>query len=323
MPMLYGVSLRQLEYFLAIADEGSLSHAAAKLHIAQPSLSQQLRALERRAGGPLFERLSRGMRLTPAGRAFLPHARAAVRAAERAYAVSRAVAAGEAGEVEIATVSSIASGILPPVLRRWHGELADSAVRLHEFHHRSLLEQQVREGLGDLAVGPRPLAWDGPVLSLGHEEFVVVLPPGAGSAHHADGVSLLDLADRPWVMFGQEHGLDDLVRAACAKEGFQPVPAVRTWQVDAAARLAAAGVGPALLPDNALPAGLDADVRPARPRLFRELTCYLRGEPQGLAREFAALLRRTPLGLVESRPEGAEALGVEPGQVRSPGRGSG
>ncbi|WP_435242059.1 LysR family transcriptional regulator [Streptomyces cucumeris] len=309
------MSLRKFEYFLAIAEEGSLSQAAAKLHIAQPSLSQQLRALERHVGGPLFERLSRGMRLTPTGRAFLPHARAAVRSADRSYGVARAVATGDAGEIEIATVSSIAAGILPQVLRTWHERRAGSAVRLHEFHHRNLLEQQVRDGLGDLAIGPRPSSWDGPVLSLGHEEFVVVLP-GTAAARPPGGVALGDLADRDWVLFGQEHGLNDLVHAACTLEGFQPAPAVRTWQVDAAARLAAAGVGPALLPDNALPAGLDAVVRPARPRLFRELTCYLRSEPQGLVREFVALLRQSPLGLRDHRPEGGRAIGLAPTDAR-------
>ncbi|GGY12089.1 LysR family transcriptional regulator [Streptomyces anandii] len=295
------MSLRQFEYFVAVAEEGSLSRAAARLCVAQPSLSQQLKALERRVGGALFERLPRGMQLTPAGRAFLPEALATLRGAERAYRSARAAVTGESAELHIATVSSVAAGVLPDVIRSWHDQHPQCPVRLEEFSHRDLLEEQVRNGLGDLAIGPRPRAWDGPVLSLGHEEFVIVLPynhplldenpqnPGTP----ATAVDLHALAGEAWVLFGQGHGLNDLIAGYCSSQGFRPMPAVRTWQVDAAARLAAAGVGPALLPDNAVPAGLDAAVLPCRPKRFRELTCYLRSQPHGLVHRFLTLLQDT------------------------------
>ncbi|MHA6764849.1 LysR family transcriptional regulator [Streptacidiphilus sp. PAMC 29251] len=292
------MSLRQFEYFVAVVEEGSLSRAAARLLVAQPSLSQQLKALEQRVGGALFERLPRGMQLTPAGRAFLPEALATLRGAERAYRAARAAVSGESAELHIATVSSIAAGVLPDVIRSWHDQYAQCPIRLEEFSHRDPMEEQVRNGLADLAVGPRPRGWDGPIFSLGYEEFVVVLPrshplvrdnPGAPDA----GIELRALADQSWVLFGQGHGLNDLIGGYCASEGFRPTPAVRTWQVDAAARLAAAGVGPALLPDNAVPPGLDAAVLSCRPRRFRELTCYLRSEPHGLVQRFLTLLQDT------------------------------
>ncbi|MFI6661148.1 LysR substrate-binding domain-containing protein [Streptomyces sp. NPDC050523] len=290
------MSLRQFEYFVAVAEEGSLSRAAARLSVAQPSLSQQLKALERRVGGALFERLPRGMQLTPAGRAFLPEALATLRGAERAYRSARAAVSGESAELHIATVSSVAAGVMPDAIRSWHDQHAQCPVRLEEFSHRDLMEEQVRNGLGDLAVGPRPRAWDGPVLSLGYEEFVVVLPNGhpllsEGSGTPPTAIELRSLADRGWVLFGQGHGLNDLIGGYCSSEGFRPTPAVRTWQVDAAARLAAAGVGPALLPDNAVPAGLDAVILSCRPKRFRELTCYLRSEPHGLVQRFLTLLQ--------------------------------
>jgi len=72
------LTLRQLEYFVAIVDEGSFTRAAEALHVTQPGLSHQFQALEREVGGPLLERLPRSVRLTPAGRAMLPHARAAI-----------------------------------------------------------------------------------------------------------------------------------------------------------------------------------------------------------------------------------------------------
>jgi DNA-binding transcriptional LysR family regulator len=84
-------SLRQLEYFIAVVDEGSFTGAAARLHVSQPGLSHQILALERAFGGPLLERLNRGVRLTPAGRIALPHARASLAHAERARQADLAV----------------------------------------------------------------------------------------------------------------------------------------------------------------------------------------------------------------------------------------
>lgn len=69
------MNLRQLQYFVTVVDEGNFTSAAKRLYVAQPSLSKQIAALEKELGGPLIERLHRGIRLTPSGRAFLPEAR--------------------------------------------------------------------------------------------------------------------------------------------------------------------------------------------------------------------------------------------------------
>jgi DNA-binding transcriptional LysR family regulator len=79
------MNLRQLRYFMAIADQGSFTRAAEQLLVAQPSLSQQIKSLEQDIGGPLLERLPTGVRLTAAGKALLPEARAAVAHAECAW----------------------------------------------------------------------------------------------------------------------------------------------------------------------------------------------------------------------------------------------
>src|SRR5262245_2777592 len=114
------MNLRQLVCFLAVAEEGSFTKGAERVGIAQPSLSQQIRGLETELGGQLIERLPRGISLTPAGRAFLPEARTAVQAAERAARSARATLGVDAGELGVATVRSIAIGILPTTLQRWH-----------------------------------------------------------------------------------------------------------------------------------------------------------------------------------------------------------
>ena len=91
------MNLRQLRYILAIADEGSFTRAAERLFVAQPSLSQQIKSLERELGGPLLERLPKGIRLTAAGKAFVPEARAAVAHAERATRDARSALGSRPG----------------------------------------------------------------------------------------------------------------------------------------------------------------------------------------------------------------------------------
>src|SRR5262249_3421837 len=111
------LTLRPLLYVLTIVDEGSFTRAAQRLYVAQPSLSKQLIALETELGVPLVERMHRSIRLTPAGRAFLPEARAATMSAERARRAARMAHDLEAGEIEVATVLSIAIGLLPGSIR--------------------------------------------------------------------------------------------------------------------------------------------------------------------------------------------------------------
>src|SRR6476469_10066728 len=101
-----GAPLRQLEYFLAIAEEGSFSRAAERLLVAQPSLSQQIGVLEAELGGTLLERMPRGVRLTMAGQNFLPEARAAISHANRARRAVRTALGLQAGRLEIASLTS-------------------------------------------------------------------------------------------------------------------------------------------------------------------------------------------------------------------------
>ena len=260
------MTLRQLEYLVTVIDEGSFGRAALALYVSQPTLSSQVRALEDEIGGPLLERLPRGVRPTPTGEAMLPAARAALAAAARARRSARMVLGLEAGELEIATVGAVALGLLPPVLRRWRTRHRARTVRLHEHRDGVTLADAVAQGGPDLGIGPRPPEWTGPIEALGWEEFVVVLPPGDPLRDTEGPIVLAEMARRDWVLFERDHGLGWIIEAICATAGFTPAAAVRTAQISGAPALAAAGLGPALVPLNIVPgpaAPLGATARPA------------------------------------------------------------
>jgi DNA-binding transcriptional LysR family regulator len=289
------MNLRQLEYFVAIAEQGSLTHAAERLLVSQPSLSQQIRTLEAELGGALLERLPRGVRLTAAGQELLGEARATLAHAERARRTVRQALELEVGQLEVAVTSSAALGTLPAVLRDWQSRHPSLEVSLLEFAHRRGLEEAARDGAGDLAVGAQPEMWSGPVQQLGWEELVLVLPDGDALLKR-DAVPLELLADRRWVHYARSAGLSEVVDLCCAAAGFAPRVAVRTSQVAAAPPFAAAGIGPALVPEHIVPAALGRLVRPASPRPVRAICAFVRDQWTPLTQAFLDTLLSFPWG---------------------------
>lgn len=306
------MSLRQMEYFLTVVEESSFTRAAEHLHVTQPALSHQIKALERTVGGPLLERLPRGVRLTAMGRAFLPHAERSVRSAAQARRAARAAAGAQGGELHIATVHAIAVGILPDVFARWRAVHPRVALVLHEYATTEALEEQIERGTADLAVGPPPARWSGPVVPIGAEDIVLVVPfddPLAGRA----SVRLQELADRFWVRCAMEAVVEGrpFLDWACARAGFTPRTAVRTEHTSTAVRMAAAGVGVATAPAHVVrgAVGEDCALLTVDPAWRRELAVFSRVGLTGAAAAFTELLadvRRT-----------GEAAPVSPGWPRA------
>jgi DNA-binding transcriptional LysR family regulator len=300
------MNLRQLACFVAVADERSFTRAARRIGLAQPSLSQHIRALEEELGGALFERLPRGVVLSPAGRSLLPEARTAVRAVERGRQDARAALALESGELEIATVLSMAVGLLPQYIRTWHEAHPNVGIRLHEFRHRTLLEEAVEQGVADFAIGPLPLrSWDGPLETVAWEEFLIVVPPGDPLAGRR-AIRVAELADREWVLYHADHGLAGIVDEVCRRAGFSPRGTVRTSQAEGAARIASAGLGPALVPNNIVLPGIEGAVLHLKPPVIRDIAAYARTEWSPTSAAFVELLRTEQ----KARPRGAESVHI-------------
>ncbi|HZU19887.1 MAG TPA: LysR family transcriptional regulator [Gaiellaceae bacterium] len=285
------MNFRQLECFVAVVDEGSFTRGARRVGISQPSLSQHIRALEQELEGPVFNRLPRGVSLTPAGRTLLPEARTAVRALERGLRGARSTLAVEGGELEIATVLSMAVGVLPRYIGTWHELHPNVSIRLHEFRHRSLLEDAVEQGIADFALGPMPVRrWDGPLEMVGWEEFVLVVPLRDPLARRRS-VRLEQLHDRQWVLYHPDHGLAGIVESLCRGAGYSPRGTVRTSQAEGAVRLAAAGLGIALVPDNIVVPGIECEVLRFDPRVVRDVAVYSRVPLSPTAAAFVDVVR--------------------------------
>ncbi|MFC0599093.1 LysR family transcriptional regulator [Streptomyces palmae] len=285
------MSLRQMEYLVAVVETASFTRAAESLNVTQSALSHQIKALEREVGGPLLERLPRGVGLTPMGRAFLPHAELAVRSAGQARRAARAAAGAVGGELRVAGVHAVAVGVLPPVFARWRRERPEVSLVLHEYATTEELRECMERGVADVALGPRPKEWRGPVVSLGEEEIMVIVPPddplvGRGA------VRLAELADREWVRCELEpvvHG-QAWLDWACGQEGFIPRTGVRTEHSSTAVRMAAVGAGIVASPTH-VAAGVDCATVPLDPPWRRELTAFSRVELTGAAAAFVELLR--------------------------------
>ena len=287
------VSLRQFEYFVTVVDEGSFTRAAEKLHVSQPGLSHQLRSLESELGGPLFERLPKKVRLTPAGRAALPHARASIAHADRVAHTARRSSGAISGELHVGTLYSLSVGLLPGPLAELRKEYPGFQAHLVEFQHTDELVAAMEAGNADVAVGPVPMEWQGPVTSIGSEEFVLI---GAKTSVLADlgaQVPISALKDETWVHFTRASGLCEILDRALRAADVEPAIAVRTEQAPSALNLARAGLGLTLVPRNVVPDGFDGIVASVLPPITRDLAVYTRVKPDPITKAFVNAFTRT------------------------------
>ncbi|WP_028923546.1 LysR family transcriptional regulator [Pseudonocardia acaciae] len=284
------MELRQLLYFVTVADELHFGRAAERLHIVQPAVSQQIRRLERELGVELFDRSPRRVRLTAAGERFLPEARATLAAAERARAV--AAEHGEPGALRLGTSEGLGDH-LDRVLGRLAALAPELTVRLGYTRTQARLDQ-VRDGQLDAAFVRGIEHSPGLRLEpIWEDRLLVALPADHGLAGGAH-VDLADLAGLPLRLVERRLNppLVDRVLTACQDRGFSPTmapPADRLQNT-----LALVGVG---TPSWTLAYEAQARVlrgprvafRPSRPPI--SITSYLAVPEEGHPRWLDPLLR--------------------------------
>ncbi|MEU7558331.1 LysR family transcriptional regulator [Streptomyces eurythermus] len=165
---------QQLEYFLAVAEHGSLGHAAVAAGVSQPSLSQALGTLEKEMGAALVRRVRRGAVLTPAGRAFVPHARLLLRELRRTGEVT----GGPAGELDLVTTPVLAVDPCAPLLGRFRGLHPEVRVRVQVTDRDTEVPGMLADGRAEVGLVYLPLDTDGIVVRpLAEHEIMAVFPP--------------------------------------------------------------------------------------------------------------------------------------------------
>jgi DNA-binding transcriptional LysR family regulator len=281
---------RKLELFLAIADEGSLTAAADRMHVAQPSASQALQTIEREYGVELFRRTGRRLEPTAAGEALVAPARDAIQALRAAADAVRAVAHLEQGTLRLAALSTLASDPLAELIGSFRREHTGITIRVDEPEGVAALTKLVRQGACELALVHLPVAGRDLVsVSLGTQHLVLVFPPGSP----ADGTPLPvgALAATPLVVAPLGTSTRTLLDQLLAGAGVEPSIAVETAAREAVIPLVLAGAGAALLPRSiaADARKRGAVVREPRPRVRREIGLIHR--PGGLSTAGAAFVR--------------------------------
>ena len=269
------MSLRQYEYALAVAEQGSVTAAAELLRVAQPSVSQQIRGLERELGVKLFDRTPTGLVPTMVGRAFLREAEVAVNAARRARATARAGADEVVGELVVAVQMGFGTRQLPGALGALRRRFPRLEVTVFEEPSSAELDRLCRRGVLNLALMAACDQSPADAHHLGDEEFVVVL--GAGHRQLASArVELRDLEGEPWVRFDRDSALDAVLLAVLRDNKLTPTTVARVSQTATAVRWAADGLGVTLVPASAVPPGYEHLVRPVSPAVPQPVIAVLR-----------------------------------------------
>ncbi len=247
------MKLRHLSYFIAVAEQLSFSKAAEGLRVAQPAISQQIRALERELGAQLFDRVGKRVSLTEAGRALLPHARqiiAAVEAAENEVHERNSLTRGTAS---LGAPPTVSTHLLPDQLLRFKRKHPGLEVTLREAGTETLL-QLIEVGQLDLAIVAADRLPDiVESVPLLEEEYVLAV-----SAQHPlrraarKMVRLADLAAEAFILFPEGYRLREVTLSACRRAGFEPKVALDGGAMQSALEFVAAGLGVALMPELAL-----------------------------------------------------------------------
>lgn len=245
------MEFHQLRYVCAIAETGSFSRAAEHCHVTQPSLSQQVLKLEHDLGAKLFDRLGRSVRLTEAGRAFLPHARSVLHQMEAARTGVADKSTDVHGTVAAGVIPTITPYLMPGYAARFARQYPEARLRIVE-DTTPLLVEGLRNLSIDLAVLALPLRHrEFELFPLRTEPLFAVLPkdhPRAG----AKSLALKDLRGESFVMLRDGHCFRGLSISVCARARVAPRIAFESDQFSSLLGMVAAGVGVTLVPEMAI-----------------------------------------------------------------------
>ena len=258
-----GMELSQLRYFLKVAERQNFTRASEDLGITQPALSRSIAKLEVELGQPIFERQSRNVALTDAGRLFQSRAEQIMALVDDT--LTELTDNGETGRVRVGAIPTIAPFFLPTVLRDFHDRFPLAKVVVFEETTDKLL-QRCKQGEVDVAVIAAPVSTQYlESESLFDEELLLVLPASHPLVKQQQ-IALSDLRDYPFVLLDETHCLSETTVSFCRQRSFQPLTVEHTSQLATVGELVALGHGVSLIPQMAR--HLDTSSR----RVYRSVT---------------------------------------------------
>ncbi len=291
-----GVQLHQVEGFLEVARRGSVSRAAEALFITQPTLTARLHGLERELGARLFLRTPRGMRLTEAGRAWVPFAERAMRALVDGRDVLDQVVSASAGHLMIASAPAVSTYLLPILLEKFVAAHPRVEVSVRTGHSEDIvalvLRDEVQVGLGRAIQNPelelRPFH---------REELVLVCAPDHPFTKRR-GITMAEVTDEKLIMFDRTSSYYEITHSAFLASGVKLRRFMELDSIEAAKKMVERGLGVALLPATAVGREVEAHnlvrvrMRGAPP-MYNSIAAFRRldaGVPEGVVAAFLALL---------------------------------
>lgn len=249
------IDLRQLRYFLTVAEELHFGRAAARLHMTQPPLSQAIRALEDMLGADLFDRNRRGVALTAAGAALLPEARRLLAQADQLPGLVQRAADGESGKLVLAFVSSADYSVLPPFLRSYRAAYPQVQIALQEATSDRQLDDLLHGRIdAGLLIPPLPdkARAELDYLPVLNEPLILAAPAGLPELRGKRTVNLRKLPALPLIIFPRaiSPGLYDAILSVFRDAGMSPAIGQEAIQMQTIVSLVSAGMGMALVPQS-------------------------------------------------------------------------
>jgi DNA-binding transcriptional LysR family regulator len=248
--------LAQIEAFVTVAREGSLSRAAQRLFVTQPALTARVQGLERELGASLFMRTSRGMRLSEAGHAFLPYAVRAIETLTDGRRQVDALERGGAGQLAVGAAPAVSTYVLPVLLKRFATTHPRIAVSVKTGHSEEVLAQVLAEQVDVGLV--RALRHPEIESTLLYEDrlVLVVMPDHAFSAKKS--IEMEALRHEQLILFDRTSSYYELTSALFRQAGITPVGVMELDNIEAAKKMIQQGFGIALLPRTAVASELAA-----------------------------------------------------------------
>jgi DNA-binding transcriptional LysR family regulator len=244
------VELRHLRYFVAVAEERHFGRAAARLHIAQPPLSQQIRRFEAELGEPLLYRTTRSVELAPAGEVLLERSREILAAVDAAIDDARRAARGEYGRLAIGFTGSCTYTMLPALAAAFARELPGVVLDLRGELLTPAQVAQLLDGTLDLGLLRPPVRERELTTEVLRSEPLLAVLPESHALAGADAVPLEQLEGEPFVTYPSHFRsvVHDAVEDACAAHGFKPHAAHEVGETATLVSFVAAGLGVSLVP---------------------------------------------------------------------------